>query len=320
MLIRFFLFFIISLALTSCKNDSKIKTEIASIDVNFVVERFDINMLNATPKDLPKLKGDYPFLFSKNIPDSVWIARITDTLQIEILEEVEAVFKDFKAIKSDLGNMFKHLRYYDKNFKLPRVITLTNTVDYRKKNVVNDSLVLIALDNYLGESHRFYNNIPKYIGANLKQNQIVVDIAERYAEQYTFQAQRKSFLDDMIYFGKLLYFKDLILPDASEYDKISYTKDQLQWAKNNESAIWSYFVEKELLFSTDNKLSNRFITNAPFSKFYLELDSESPGKIGQYVGWKIVRAYAENTNADLFSILQTEPDIIFKASKFKPKK
>jgi len=128
-------------------------------------------------------------------------------------------------------------------------------------------------------------------------------------------------LDEMIYFGKILYFKDKVIPFISENERISYTEEQLNWAKHNESSIWSYFVERELLFSTQAKLPSRFINPAPFSKFYLEaIDGESPGKIGQYIGWQIVKAYMEHNDTSLKALLIMDAEDIFNKSKFKPKK
>ena len=37
---------------------------------------------------------------------------------------------------------------YDSEYKIPRLITLTTDVDYRKKIILTDSLLLIGLDNY----------------------------------------------------------------------------------------------------------------------------------------------------------------------------
>ena len=64
--------------------------------------------------------------------------------------------------------------------------------------------------------------------------------------------------------------------------------------KENEIFIWKYFIENKLLYDTNRELVNRFINPAPFSKFYLELDRESPGKIGQWIGWNIVKSYVKN--------------------------
>ncbi len=319
---RNYIFLILGLVFASCDSDSKLESEIAKIETNFIIERFDTASLKATPKDLPQLKDAYPFLFSKYTPDSIWVNKLNDTLQNEILQEVNKAFKDFKDIKEEMVSMYQHIKYYDKVFSVPRVITLTNNVQYRDKIIVTDSITLIALDNYLGENHTFYvnGNIPSYLAKNFKKEQIVVDLAEGYAKKYAFQTNRKSLLDEMIYFGKLLYFKDIMIPFKTNAEKIGYSEVQIKWAEANESPIWSYFIEKELLYSSDNKLPNRFIADAPFSKFYLEFDNESPGRLGQYIGWQIVKAYAENTGKDVMTIMQTEPEEIFIKSKFKPKK
>ena len=84
--------------------------------------------------------------------------------------------------------------------------------------------------------------------------------------------------------------------------------------------IIEYFVEKELLYDTNKKLLSRFITPAPFSRFNLELDSESPGRVGQYIGWQIVKSYMKNNPTSLFKMLQMEAVEIFNNAKFKPKK
>ena len=320
MSIRIYIILILGLILVSCNEESKLKNEIAKINADFVVERFDKAFLDAQPKDLPKLKQAYPFLFSKRDPDSIWINKMQDTLQHQLLNEVHNTFGEFKAEKEELKRLFQHLKFYDIAFTTPRVIALTNDVRYRSKTIVTDSLVLIALDNYLGEAHQFYQNIPRYLAANMNKEQIVSDVAEEYAKKYVFQTKRKTFLDEMIYFGKLHYFKDVMTPFKSDAEKIGYTEEQYKWAEANESPIWSYFIEKELLYSTDGKLSGRFIADAPFSKFYLELDNESPGRLGQYIGWQIVRAYAKTSGKDVMQILQTPAEEIFRKSKFKPKK
>ncbi|MCB0400306.1 MAG: gliding motility lipoprotein GldB, partial [Winogradskyella sp.] len=245
---------------------------------------------------------------------------INDTLQNQLLAEVIKVYPDFKVVKNDFEGLFQHLKYYDKTFSIPRVVTLTNDVDYRNKTIVTDSLVLVALDNFLGEDHEFYQNIPRYLAKNMQKNQIVSEVAEAYAKKYIYQSSRKTLLDEMIYHGKLLYFKDMMIPFKSDAEKIGYTEQELKWAEANESPIWSYFIEKELLYSTDSKLPSRFIADAPYSKFYLELDNESPGRLGQYIGWQIVKAYAETTDENVLTILEKEPEEIFNKAKFKPKK
>jgi gliding motility-associated lipoprotein GldB len=275
---------------------------------------------NAQPSELPKLKQAYPFMFSERIPDSLWVMRMNDTLQQLLASEVEKTFNNFQSVEDDIEGLFQHLKYYDKTFKEPRIITVTSDVDYRSKTIVTDTIVIIALDTYLGANHEFYVDIPKYITQNMEKSQVVSDLATNYSDKYIFQSQRKTLLDEMIYFGKQLYFKDKMIPFKTDAEKIGYTQSQLDWSIANESYIWQYFVERELLFSTDSSLPARFLASAPFSKFYLELDNESPGRLGQYIGWQIVKAYMENNDVSLMDMLQKDAAEIFNNSKFKPRK
>jgi uncharacterized protein YjaZ len=186
--------------------------------------------------------------------------------------------------------------------------------------VVTDSIVLIALDTYLGTEHEFYTSFYNYIKQNLNKGQIVSDLATAYAERLIYQPKRATFLEEMIYFGKQLYLKDVLIPFKEDHEKIGYYPEQYEWAQDNEFYIWQYFVEKELLYETDRKLLTRFILPAPFSRFNLELDSESPGRLGQYIGWQIVKSYMENNNTSLQQLLQMQATEIFNNAKFKPKK
>ena len=305
----------------SCEQDSKIEKEIAAIDVDIAIERFDKLYNETTESTFPKLKKTFPFIFPSEVSDSVWIAKIKDTLQQQLRQATITTFKDESELTFELTSFFQHLKYYYKTFREPRVITVTNNVRYRDKVIVTDSIVLVALDTYLGSAHEFYGNIPKYLKQNFKSSQIVVDLASAYAEKYAFQSKKSTLLDEMIYHGKLLYFKEKTIPFKTEAEQIGYSQEQLNWSKANESYIWRYFIERELLYSTDSKLPSRFIIDAPFSKFYLEkIDRESPGKIGQYIGWQIVKSYMKNNDISFQDMMQKEAEDIFNKSKFKPKK
>ena len=117
-----------------------------------------------------------------------------------------------------------------------------------------------------------------------------------------------------------MYLLDLYLPAISDKLKIGYLEPKLDWAVANEEDIWKYFIERKLLFSTDTKLNKRFLDNAPFSKFYLENDNQSPGRIGIWLGWQIVRSYMQNNDVSLQQLLKINDLDLYKKSKYKPRK
>lgn len=306
--------------ISSCTSEKKINEEVLKVSVEVEVDRFDEKFATATPQDLENLKQDYPYLFPVQYPDSVWHEKMNDTLQIELELEVLKVFSDFAEYEDEITLLFQHLKYYFPKFQEPKIVTLISDVDYRNSIVLADTLLLVGLDNYLGSEHYFYEGIPLYITKNLTPEQLTPSIAETFAYQMLQPPQSRTFLDQMIYYGKIQYLKETLLPLFQPERILGYTEDQFNWARANEVEIWRYFVDRELLYSTDPQLAPRFLNPAPFSKFYLELDNESPGRLGQYIGWMIVKAYAKNNKASIEQVLSTPGEELFKNSKFKPQK
>jgi len=315
----FLLFSVILLFASACKENNAIESEISKINVDLEIERFDKILGKTKVDNLEGVRKDYPFLFPKEI-DSTWTNRLFGDLQQEIFDEVTINYDNIEEQELEIKGLFKHLKYYDSNFEQPRVITIADYVDYKNKLILQENLLIINLSNYLGTEHRFYQNIPQYFSKNMITEQIVPEIAEKYAMRYAYQNQRRTFLDEIIFQGKLLYFKEMMLPNISKPQIIGYSDGGIKWAEANEVMIWSYFVENEILFKTDPKLFQRFTVPGPFSKFGLEIDNESPSRLGSYIGWQIVKAFKEKSNKGLIDIMSTDADEIFKTSKYKPRR
>ena len=317
---RFFALLLILFSFYSCKNETGVSEDVSRIQLNLEVVRFDKEFAEANPGDIPALKHKFPYLFPKQYADSVWIAKLNDTLQKEIYSEVNAEFPNFVKETADLELLFKHVLYYFPNYKVPKVITVVSDVDYTNRVILADTLLLIGLDNYLGKDHRFYGGIEQYIAAGFDKEYLLSDIASAFVKTTLRFPSDRTFLAQMIYYGKELYLKDKLIPLATDAQKIVYTTEELEWAQANEEQIWRYFIEREILYSTDNMLAPRFLDPAPFSKFRLELDNESPGRLGRYVGWQIVRAFMNNNDVKLSQLPELSAEEIFKKSNYKPKK
>ena len=313
-----FLLVFITLLLVSCGTKSDVEKEIEKAPIDVEIIRFDKAFGTAKVSDLPELKREFPAFFPKQYQDSIWVRKMQDTLQQELFDEVIKKYPSEEKLKDNLAQLFQHINYYFPQFNTPLVVTTTSDVDYRNKIILADSLLIIKLDTYLGSNHYFYQGIPNYVVENMKESQIIPDIASVYGQKFTPKIKSRTFLAQMIYYGRLLYLKDMWLPETPDNEKIGYTKEQFTWALENEIEVWRNFVENEYLYSTNPKLSSRFIVPAPFSKFYLEIDNDSPGMIGRYMGWQIVRSFMKNNNLEQLLTLSEEE--IFNKSKYKPKK
>lgn len=312
--------FLLTLVFCGCKETDKVAEEVAKMDVALDVYRFDREFAEATPADIPDLKKKYPYLFPASYADSIWAAKIRDTLQIEISTEVEKVFPTFGAQEEGLRSLFGHIKYYYPDIPLPKIVTVTSDVDYNNRIILADTLLLIGLDNYLGASHKFYSVIPKYVADDLDKKFLIRDVASAFAKKIVPAPLDRTFLSQMIYYGQELYVKDRLMPIVEDHINIGYTPEQLNWAKANEEQVWRYFIEEGLLYATDSKLGPRFLDPAPFSKFQLELDNESPDMIGRFTGWQIVRAFMENNKESMHEMLALPAENIFKRSQYKPRR
>ena len=301
------------------KNDAVEIVDIKkSVDLN--IERFDKLYASATVKTLPDLKNQYPFLFPKQFPDSIWYAKLSDPIFKELNVEVAKQFPDNKKFEDGLEMMVSRIKHYFPEEKNPRVITLVNEVLIDKKAFYTEDLILISLDTYLGKNHKFYEPFAEYQKANLEPHQILPDLVTNFAFRKIVPSQDKTLISEMIYFGKLHYLKDLLIPETPNNQKIGYTELQEKFCIENESQMWSYLVNEKLLYDNNIKNYQRFIEDGPFTKFYLDIDRESPGRVGQWLGWQIVKSYMENNDVTLDQLLKTEPTVIFNKSGYKPKK
>ena len=303
----------------SCDQKSKVEKAIEETPVEIKVERFDKIFFETPPKDLAKVKKQFPYFFSPQINDTVWLNKMQAPIWREVYTEVQKKYSNIESVQNDLETLYRHMKYYFPETKQPKLITLISDMDYNNKAIYADSLVIVSLELYLGKDHKFYQ-FPKYIKENFEQSQIMPDIVTSFSTRKIAPPTDKNLVSQMIYFGKELYLKDVLLPDYSDADKMGYTKEQIVWCQENESYIWRYFVEKQMLFSDEQKLANRFIDPAPFSKFYLEIDNDSPGRVGAWIGWQMVRSYMANNDVTVAQLMKTDAKEIFEKSKYKPKK
>jgi len=309
-----------SILLIGCKKEDKIRSEVLSVPVEAKIERFDREFMQVTPENFKALQNKYPYLLSSNIADSIWFKKKNDTLFQELYSETEKKFSNLSQLQDNLSLLFKHIKYYYPNENPGKVITVLSEVDITNRAIYADSISIISLDTYLGKDHKFYTDFDAYTLGDFEPNRIVVDLAENFALQKITPSQDRTFLSQMIYWGKITYLKQMLLPETSDALLMNYTEDQIKWTQANEAQMWKFFVESKYLYDNDIKLAARFIQRAPFSKFYLELDQESPGSVGVYIGWQIVRSYMKNNNVTLQELALKDAKTLFDQSKYKPKK
>ena len=268
---------------------------------------------------LEELQKTYPYFFPSETPLEVWVQKQNDSLQRALFNATKIVKTD--DLNQDLQKLLGRFRSIFPDTPTPKkIFTLISDVDYENKVINADSLLLISVDVFLGEEHPLYEGIPLYIRQNMSPKQMMPQIAEAISIKKIPVERERSFLAHMIYNGKKHWLKHQLLPNLETEDILGFSAQQLSWSEDNEKKIWNYFIANELLFSTQSELLSRFIRPAPFSKFYLDIDYDSPGRIGQWLGMQIVMSYAKNTNKTVEEIINTPYMDLYRASKYKPRR
>jgi hypothetical protein len=103
-----------------------------NFDVNVKIERFEDLFFNNSSEDLSLLKDEYSFLFPSQYNNQVWLDKQNDSLQREIFYQVKKRFNDFSKQKKEIESFYFNYKKLDSNYVIPRIITLTTDVDFRK--------------------------------------------------------------------------------------------------------------------------------------------------------------------------------------------
>lgn len=300
----------------------------------FEKDLFSIDSSN-TGEGVSRLRNKYGKFFelfvfqitSLGSKDTVLMAEhfkdfLSDTNFRNIYKDTEKHFGDFHQKNDLLTKAFRTYSYYFQGKPIPEVYTLISGFSFP---IICDSLSLgISLDMYMGPSYHYYSTLepplPIYLRSRMHDEYIVSDAMKGWAQSdYGINESTARIIDFMISQGKFLYFLDRILPATDDTIKTGYSSSQLDWCVANESRIWSFFIENKLLFSIDPNLMNKYVNDGPTTNGF---PKESPGNIGQFIGWQIVKSYMKK-HADIsLRELMEEKDLmkLFNESGYKPKK
>ncbi len=304
---------IICISFLSCISNT---TQKFDSDIDIQVDRFEKKFFEISEDSISNLIIEYPFLFSNEFDVSNWIEIKRDSTRNYIYNKTVDVFEDTSLLEKDFKKIFSRAKGYFPNFDIPKIITLNNGVDYKYNLIDSDSIILLSLDCYL-DDQLLYGNIPKHISDQMNPDFISNDINELISSRFIEFPIDRKFISKIIYHGKLLFLMNK-LSDNTTSELLGYDKIKSSWINENEKEVWKYFIENDLLFSTKSSLDYRFLANAPFSKFGLSIDYQSPPMVGRWLGFQIVESFSKKSTKNLIEILAYDNYELYLKSNYKP--
>ncbi len=316
---------------------SKKTPDVSSIKINLQVTRFekeffavDTSKIDASLQKLSdKNKGfTQDFLFNilgtQPMVDSAGkdVKAFISSYK-SLYESSQKLFADFDGIAKEIEEGLKYTKHYFPAYKLPeRVITFIGPINSYANIITSDGLA-VGLQLYMGNNYPLYqteacqNLYPAYVSRRFDKAYIPVNCMKNIVDDvYPNKVAGSPLIEQMIESGKRLYVLDALLPQTEDTLKTGYSKAQLEACFDNEKNIWTFFIENNLLYETEPTRTNMFLNDAPNTP---EINAETPGFIGQFVGWQIVKKWMnKNDKKTLAELLQTPNKQIFKEAKYKP--
>ncbi|MCB0401587.1 MAG: gliding motility lipoprotein GldB [Flavobacteriales bacterium] len=320
--------------LFSC-DDNPLDIDVSQVQVDLKVQRFDQDLFTTgtaiSPESAKQLQENYGTFFqdfTMNIinigdirsPEAQYHlnAFVNDQYILEIKSKSDALYRDFTPYTNQLTDAFKHYKHYFPKRKTPKIITYISGYNYA---IVTDEQYLgIGLDMFLGAKHDAYAKLglPKYKSDFMTPDYLVSGAMLGWVStEFELDNNQADLLTEMIHQGKILYLLDALMPEASNSVKINYTQEQLDWCEANAEAMWFYFIDNELLYTKTMADIAKYMGEAPFIQGFPD---GSPGRVGHWIGWQIVKAYMkQQPNTTLEQLMQNNnAQEILTKSKYKP--
>lgn len=326
------------LSFFSCKNKKNIP-DVSDIKISLATTHFekelfslDTNKISFQFDSLISKQRDFGEIFLNNIinADPQWdsettAAYVKDFISAyrSIYDTCEIVFSDFSPYEKEIKYGLQFLKYYFPDYKAPgKIITYLGPID-GYGDILAENVFIIGLHQHLGREYSLYKSLkfqetyPRYISQRFEPDYISINCMKNIVlDMYPEKNDESSLIDKMIEKGKRLYVLGLLLPHYDEHKLIGYTEKQLKNCYKHEANIWSLFVQNNLLQMTDYNMQKNYISEGPKTQ---ELGEDSPGNIGSFVGWQIVKKYMANHSELTPAVLmKTDSETIFQEVKYKP--
>jgi hypothetical protein len=340
-----FSLFLVMVLFSACNNRSN-APDVSGIKMEIPIDRFDQQFFSidtmALEKSLSDLQKKYPSLipvFLGNIlglNDSTAQTGVRRFIRLNkfIADSVNKIFTNTNSLKKEFEQAFRFVKYYFPEYKVPRIITVVGPVDLLAEtengeltpDFLGKDFLGISLQFYLGKDFSMYhdgyfvaNVAPEYRSRRFDNKYIVADAMKLVTDDiFPDKSKGKGLIEQMIEKGKQWWLLDKFLPETADSIKTGYTGDQLLWCKENEGMIWNAVITNEKnIFTTDPVSIQTYIGEAPFTQV---MPPASPGNIGPWIGWQIIKKFVEkNSSLSIEEVMKTEPRKILEEAKYKPK-
>ena len=321
--------------LCGCGNKHQyIPKDIEAIEVEIV--RFDNAQLAVRPdsvkQDIEQLYANYELfmpIFVEGIlgiptEDTAYLCEmyaqfLTDTVMgfAQTNTTAQELFANVDSLQEALNTGFSRLHFLYPEWEIPTLYLFVS--GFNSSVMYYENIMGVGVDMYLGSDYPYYNQVVyDYQKQTMRKACVAGDVLSMYlAYHISYNSKYNRLLEQMIFRGKQLFLLAQLLPNEPVWEVIGYSKEQWDWCEQYEQAIWNRIMQKRDLFKTESNVLSSYMNDGPFTA---EVTQDSPGRLGVWVGWRIVDSYMRNNKDVTLRELMNENDAqkILEQSYYKP--
>lgn len=327
---------LILMLIISCRRDPY-KVNLSGIECDIVIRDLGGEVFETPPNEMAAKADDLKLEYGKALEtysrviglgdpsderwNSAFVMFATDMRNLDLWDDVKQVWPDNSDLERELENAFRHYRYYFPERVIPEVMTCISV--FNNSIIVDDSLLMVSLDRYLGADSKYYPSLGifSYQARKMTPAYTASDCMYAWAStEWDYNDAgygTRTLLNTMLHEAKLVYFTKRMMPALPDTLLYGFTGRQLRFCKANEGEIWEYLVSNDLLFSPDGFIIRKFTGEAPFTSYFTE---ESPGRAVVWTGFRILERFMNNNPGVTMQQLMAMSDCqaILTGAKYNP--
>jgi hypothetical protein len=236
---------------------------------------------------------------------------------MQIYRDEQQCMANLSALTSELSTAQKLLQKHFPELPLPTIYL--HVSGWGQNVIVDESFLSLSADKYLGENYALYGDFfYPYQRQRMTPECMATDYLLGFLmAAFPFQGNEAVLLDRMIYEGKLRYLLSRLLPRRQPFEWTGYTAQQYAWCEQHCARIWKTILEQQQLFTPDYATTAAYLQDAPFTS---TLTADSPGRVGIWLGFRIVQAYMrQRPRTEWQALMQhADPVAFLKEARFRP--
>lgn len=325
--------FLILMLLFSCQSKSRYSIDTEENKIEVKIARLDSALIHFDqhqpyPSAL-ELYEKFPIFFPlyvRNVLDTISL----DTLAVSqmltafadddyfqtINRREDTVFRNVSDIEEELSDTYTYIHHYFSEIELPQIYLFVS--GFNRSVLFADDMLGVGGDFYLGQDFAPYRSFTyDYLLANMTRKMFAIDVASAVLfRHFIFNGDKNRLIDHLLHRGKVLFLLKTFMPSRTSAEIIGYSPEQWAWAVKYEKQIWRSVIEQKHLFDTDNLLMKKYLNDAPFTS---PISQDSPGRLGVFLGIRIMEEYVKNNDVSLPELMQfSDYQAILSASKYNP--